>query len=142
MDPTIRSSHIWHSAISRRGFLGLSAAATGALAAGLRIPTVLADNEVATVFPRPIPGGVTAFGHPIHHFPPLPVIGFGPINEPSAITDFKGLVGITRVRGKGTGTNLETDQKTQLYYQVDNGFNTGLYIGEDGRRHHGTFAFV
>jgi|SRR5579864_6793549 len=142
MDVPNRPIQLWHSAISRRRFLGLSAAATGALAAGLRVPTVFAHNKAATVFPRPIPGGVTAFGHPIHHFPPVPVISPGPINEPSAMTDFKGLVGITRVRGTGTGTNLATGQETTLYYQVDNGFNSGLYVGEDGKRHRGTFAFV
>ena len=75
-------------------------------------------------------------------FPPVPVFGPGPINEPSEITDFNGLVGICRVTGAGTGTDLATGTQTRLSYQVDNGFMSGLYVGEDGRKHHGTFAFI
>jgi hypothetical protein len=130
-------------AMSRRRFLGATAAATGALAAsGLWTPAALADRRVATVFPRPIPGGVSPFGIFIHHFPPVPVFPPGPINEPSQITDFNGLVGITRVFGSGTGKDRATGATSRLNFQVDNGFMSGLYVGEDGRRHHGTFAFV
>ena len=130
-------------AMSRRRFLGATAAATGALAAsGLWAPAALADHPVATVLPRPIPGGVSPFGIFIHHFPPVPVFSPGPINEPSEITDFNGLVGVTRVTGSGTGKNRATGATSRLNFQVDNGFMSGLYVGEDGRRHHGTFAFV
>jgi hypothetical protein len=125
--------------------LGAAAATAGALATGLRIPPVFADNDkLATVFPRPIPGGVTVkFPTPapevdvfIHHFPPtVPNDGL-PISEPSQITDFNGVVGVTRVIGRGTGTT------GALSYQVDNGFMSGLYRGEDGLMHHGTFAFI
>jgi hypothetical protein len=136
--------HFWDMAMTRRKFLGSAALAGGAaVTAGMWIPEfVQADmDELATVFPRPIPGGViTPFGL-IHHFPPIPFPA-GSINEPSAITDFNGLVGITRVVGSGIGTNTETGHQTTLSYQVDNGFNTGLYVGEDGRTHHGTFAFI
>jgi hypothetical protein len=99
-------------------------------------------DELATVFPLPIAGGVSPFGIFIHHFPPVPVFAPGPINEPSQITDFNGLVGVTRVTGAGTGTDLATGAQTRLTYQVDNGFMSGLYVGEDGANHHGTFAFV
>jgi hypothetical protein len=133
----------WHRTLSRRGFLSATAAATGALAMGFRAPAVVADNdELATVFPLPIPGGVSPFGIFIHHFPPVPVLGPGPINEPSQIFDFNGLVGITRVTGAGTGTDTSTGVQTRLSFQVDNGFMSGLYRGEDGRMHHGTSAFV
>jgi hypothetical protein len=130
-------------AISRRGFLRATGAVTGALVLpGGLASSALAAEDVATVFPRPIPGGVAPFGIPIHHFPPLPLFGPGPINEPSEITDFNGLVGQTRVTGSGTGKNLTTGTTSRLTFQVDNGFMSGLYIGEDGRKHHGTFAFV
>ena len=138
-----RINHLaWHS-ISRRQFLGAAAATAGALATGLRIPNVLADgDELATVFPLPIPGtfpvtlGTQTFL--IHHFPPVvPNPGF-PINEPSQITDFNGVVGVCRVKGTGAGTGFTGP----LHYQVDNGFMSGLYRGEDGRMHHGTFAFI
>lgn len=134
--------HLWWHSVSRRQFLGAAAAATGALATGLRIPSVLADNdELATVFPRPIPGGVTvpfpdATSVFVHHFPSVVPNGALPISEPSEITDFNGVVGLCRVHGSGVGSS------GPLNYQVDNGFMSGLYRGEDGRMHHGTFAFI
>jgi hypothetical protein len=138
-------SHFWDVPLTRRKFLGSAALASGAAAAaGVWMPELAsaADEDLATVFPRPIPGGVTPLGVFIHHFPPVPVLAPGPINEPSQITDFNGVVGITRVTGNGTGKDLKTGGSTRFSYQVDNGFMSGLYIGEDGRRHHGTFAFV
>lgn len=134
--------HRWHL-LSRRQFLGAAAATAGALATGLRMPNVLADNdELATIFPLPIPGGVTAGPFPdgfsafVHHFPsPVPNDHL-PISEPSEITDFNGVVGLCRVRGAGVGTT------GPLSFQVDNGFMSGLYRGEDGRMHQGTFAFI
>lgn len=138
-------THFLKVPITRRKFLGSAALAGGAaLAAGAWWPELAqADmDELASVYPLPIPGGVTAFGAHIHHYPPVPLLGSGPINEPSAMTDFNGLVGVTRVLGNGTGTNTQTGATTRLVYQVDNGFNSGLYLGEDGRTHHGTFAFI
>lgn len=131
--------------MSRRAFLGSAALAGGAaLTAETWMPIVAkADaDRVATVLPRPIGIGVRPFGIPIHHFPPDPLLGPAAINEPSQITDFNGMVGICRVTGAGTGTNLESGATTRYTYQVDNGFMDGLYVGEDGRHHHGTFAFV
>ena len=143
MNSTDDGSRLWHSAISRRTFLGAAAVATGAVAAGLQAPLALAAHgSLPTVFPRPIPGGVSPFGIFIHHFPPVPLLGPGPINEPSQITDFNGLVGVCRVTGSGTGTDTSTGMTSRLNYQVDNGFMSGLYVGEDGLEHHGTFAFV
>jgi hypothetical protein len=140
-----RNSHLWWHSVSRRQFLGAAAATAGALATGLRIPPVFAhSDELASVFPLPIPGGITVkFPLPppeldvfVHHFPPtVPNPGL-PISEPSQITDFNGVVGVTRVIGTGVGT------AGALSYQVDNGFMSGLYRGEDGRMHHGTFAFI
>lgn len=137
--------HFWMRPISRRAFLGSAALAGGAaLTAQTWMPIVArADSdEAATVLPRPIGIGVAPFGIPIHHFPPDPLFGPGPINEPSQITDFNGMVGVCRVKGAGTGTDLTTGARTRYSYQVDNGFMDGLYVGEDGRHHHGTFAFV
>jgi len=137
--------HFWMRPITRRTFLGSAALAGGAaVTAGAWLPRLaLADFDgVATVFPRPIPGGVAPFGIPIHHFPPVPLFGPAAINEPSEITDFNGMVGVCRVTGTGTGTKLSTGAQTTLSYQVDNGFMDGLYVGEDGQKHHGTFAFV
>jgi hypothetical protein len=99
-------------------------------------------DGVATVFPKPIGIGAVPFGVPVHHFPPVPVQLPGPINEPSQITDFNGMVGICRVTGAGTATDEATGATSRLNFQVDNGFMDGLYVGEDGQTHHGTFAFV
>jgi hypothetical protein len=131
--------------LSRRRLLGTAAAATGALAMpGLWASTAHAESKAARIAPRPIPGGVEpgGFGILVHHFPPVPLLGPGPINEPSEITDFDGLVGATRVTGFGTGTDHATGTRSRLSFQVDNGFMSGLYVGEDGRAHNGTFAFV
>jgi len=137
--------HFWTRPITRRTFLGSAALAGGAAAtAGAWLPQLAKANfdGTATVFPRPIGIGVAPMGFPIHHFPPFPVLGPAVINEPSQITDFNGMVGICRVTGAGTGTNLSTHATTRYSYQVDNGFMDGLYVGEDGKTHHGTFAFV
>jgi hypothetical protein len=138
-------AHFWMRPITRRTFLGSAALAGGVAAtAGASLPQLArADFDgTATVFPEPIPGGVAPFGIPIHHFPPVPVLGPGPINEPSQITDFNGMVGICRVTGAGTATDETTGATSRLNFQVDNGFMDGLYVGEDGRTHHGTFAFI
>jgi hypothetical protein len=138
-------THLWTRPISRRSFLGSVAIAGGAAVTAAAWLPQLAKADFdggATVFPRPIGIGVAPFGIPIHHFPPVPVLGPAVINEPSQITDFNGMVGICRVTGAGTGTDLSTGTTTRLNFQVDNGFMDGLYVGEDGLTHHGTFGFV
>lgn len=139
--------HFWEHGVSRRQFLGASALSAGALATGgLWKPLLaLAGDRVATVAPRPIPGGITVPFNPpvfIHHFPPVTGLPLGSINDPSTITDFNGFVGVCRVRGQGTGTDTSTGVQTTLQYQVDNGFMDGVYVGVDGKDHRGTFAFV
>ena len=138
-------AHLLTRTMTRRAFLGSAALAGGAAAtASALLPQIAkADFDgVATVFPNPIGIGVAPFGIPIHHFPPVPAFGPTAINEPSQITDFNGMVGVCRVKGAGTATALATNTKTRLTFQVDNGFMDGLYVGEDGNTHHGTFAFV
>jgi len=137
---SLRHHHVWGRPLSRREFIGASIITAGAAAtAGLLRPVIaLAGDRVAGVAPQPIPGGVSPFGIFIHHFPPAP----GVVNEPSQITDFNGFVGICRVRGQGTGTDLATGVPSRLNYQVDNGFMDGVYVGVDGKDHRGTFAFV
>jgi hypothetical protein len=95
--------------------------------------------------PNAIPGGVAPFAPfaiRIHHLPPTPGIPVANINEPSQITDFSGFVGLTRIRGGGTGVNTQSGQTQALAFQADMGFNQGKFIGTDGRHHEGTFAFV
>src|SRR5262249_16793606 len=75
-------------------------------------------------------------GAVIHHFPP------GPANEPSQISDFRGLVANSRVTGSGIGVDMNTGAETPLTFQLDMGIMDGLYIGQDDRRHGGVFAFI
>ena len=139
-----------HKQLSRRD---LVRSATGAvLGAGLLRPTFayasgeLDDSEpAACVGPNPIPGGVTAlkpFGIFVHHNPLNPATPLANINDPSQITDFQGFVGLTHIRGGGTGTNTMTGASMALAFQADMGFSQGAFIGTDGQQHQGTFAFV
>lgn len=94
---------------------------------------------------KPIPGGIVPFnpfGVPVHHNPLNPAVALADISDPAEITDFDGLVGLTHIRGGGTGTDTTTGAMTPLAYQADMGFVQGKFIGIDGAQHRGTFAFV
>ena len=137
------------SGSSRRAFLGT---AGGVLGAGLLPPTLAYaqgnDDDKRhdeSAQPNPIPGGVAPFapfGVFIHHNPLKPGVALNSINDPCQITDFDGFVGLTHIRGGGTGTNTLTGVSTPMAYQADMGFSKGKFIGTDGRHHDGTFAFV
>jgi len=77
-----------------------------------------------------------------HHNPLNPATSLANISDPSQITDFDGFVGLTHIRGGGTGTDTSKGAMTTLAYQADMGFGQGKFIGIDGRSHNGTFAFV
>jgi hypothetical protein len=94
---------------------------------------------------NPIPGGVIPFkpfGVVVHHNPLNPATPLANINDPSQITDFDGVVGLTHIRGGGTGTDTTTGATTPLAFQADMGFGQGKFIGVDGHPLRGTFAFV
>jgi len=127
----------------------LRGAAGTALGAGLLRPSFVPaeddDGNAACVGPNPIPGGVPGlkpFGIFIHHNPLNPAKPLADINDPSQITDFDGFVGLTHIRGGGTGTDTLTGATTRLAFQADMGFSQGKFIATDGRQHRGTFAFV
>src|SRR5260370_30402325 len=134
--------------LSRRSLIRVGASAV--VGAGLlRSKRAFADDDgehAACALANPIPGGVTPFkpfGVVVHHNPlsianRLAVTG---INDPSQITDFDGFVGLTHIRGSGTGTDSVTGPST-MAFQADMGFSQGKFIGADGRQHEGTFAFV
>ena len=93
---------------------------------------------------NPIPGGVMAlapYGIFVHHNPLNPANPLASIHDPSQITDFDGFVGLTHIRGGGTGRD-STGATISLAYQADMGFSKGKFIGADGRVHHGTQVFV
>lgn len=138
-----------HKWLSRRDLVRSAAGAV--LGAGfLRPKFAYASGEPdgdsnACVGPNPIPGGVTAlkpYGIFVHHNPLNPANPLASINDPSQITDFDGFVGLTHIRGGGTGTNTMTGATMRLAFQADMGFSQGTFVGSDGQPHQGTFAFV
>jgi len=144
-------THTHRSGASRRVFLGRVANAGTVLGAGLLSPKSAQAVNGALLFtiegarPNPIPGGIapfTPFGVFIHHNPLNPTIALANLSDPSQITDFNGFVGLTHIRGGGTGTNTLTGATTPLAFQADMGFSQGEYVGTDGHQHQGTFAFV
>ena len=132
--------------LSRRD---LVSAAGVVLGAGFLRPELIYarddDGPAACVGPNPIPGGVTAlapYGIFVHHNPLNPTIPLANVNDPSQITDFDGFVGLTHIRGGGMGTNTMTGASVPLAFQADMGFSQGTFVGTDGQKHRGTFAFV
>ena len=136
--------------LSRRNLIrGVAGTALGANLIGSKLAYARDeddDNEhEPCAGPNPIPGGVTAlkpFGIFVHHNPLNPATPIAHINDPSQITDFDGFVGLTHIRGGGTGTDTATGATTRLAFQADMGFSQGKFIGTDGQQHRGTFAFV
>jgi hypothetical protein len=126
--------HFWERILTRRRFIG-----TSALLGGAAITSPMwssAGASAATmVDPKPIPQTI-APGAPFH----LQLLS--PNTEPSSITDFKGIVGGVDLLGTGVGTDTKTGVKTPLFTAIDNRFMQGVYVGVDGKRHHGTLGFV
>jgi hypothetical protein len=103
-------------------------AATGAAAtASLWVP-VLA--EASGVDPTPIPE--TIFPGTQFHIQ-LPGLG----NEPSAITNLDGVVGLATVSGTGTASDGKSS-----FFDADMRFIQGTYLGVDNQTHKGVFGFV
>ena len=134
--------------LSRRTLLRSTAGTV--LGAGLFHPNwAFADNHhdskpTDCVGPNPIPGGVMAlapYGIFVHHNPLNPANPLASIHDPSQITDFDGVVGLTHIRGGGTGKD-STGATMPLAYQADMGFSQGKFIGRDGRVQQGTQVFV
>jgi hypothetical protein len=152
LDPIAKS--LERKRLSRRNLIrGAMGAVTGV---GLyRSTPAFADNKndnkhdhadhLGCNLVNPIPGGVVPFkpfGVIVHHNPLNPAVPLANISDPSQITDFDGVVGLTHIRGGGTGTNTVTGATTPLAFQADMGFSQGKFIGTDGRPHQGTLAFV
>jgi hypothetical protein len=124
--------------VSRRNFL-TNAAGTAGLAFWIPQPAQAGQGQGKSADPKPIPGGVSPLGIFIHHFPAQPTATpLQALNEPSQITDFKGFVGLNRIRGAGTGSGFADT----LAFQADMGFMKGVFIAEDGNLHQGVFGFI
>src|SRR6201981_706605 len=133
-------SHMWQHVFSRRQLMKTAAGTAGlGMISGLGVPN-LARAQAGSGEPKPIPGGVMAFGVPVHHFP-LPLSVGKPLSEingPSEITDFNGFVGGVHILGEGNGTGFDTP----LGFQTDMGFMQGEFLGESCETHNWTFVFI
>jgi hypothetical protein len=136
--------HFWHRARSRRAVVQTAAGLVlGGLAAS-RMNRGLAQ-EATNVSPKPIAGGGFEVEGELLH-----VYDYIPGNEPSTIGDFRGLVAINHLQGEGTvlrgsnsgGMSTPTATGDRLVYDADMRVMKGLYIGEDGQEHEGTFGFI
>jgi hypothetical protein len=132
----LHHQHVRRSTLSRRGFLGASGAAVGALVgAGMLAPAGKLAAKTVNAAPNPIPNGETVSGQLFRLF------FFGPGKEPATINDFNGFVGVADVRGTGTATNPDGSTET-LLFDTDMRFMKGVYVAQDGGVHKGTFGFV
>lgn len=145
--PGIGHAHFWERALSRRSVL-LGAGAVAGLVAGARtFPPRFGTPALAAsgADPRPIPGGILVLDERrfVHGYPPgraNPLDASSPINEPSTITDFDGVVAITQTLGQGTG--VEHGIEAAMTFDSDMRFMAGRYVGMDGQMHEGAFGFI
>lgn len=127
-------AHFWERAMSRGALIkGAAGAGGAAVTSGLWMPALARAGRRTTAAPKPVPPNPALGG--LHIYLP------GENAEPSSITDLNGFVGIGAVTGAGTAT-LADGSTQRLFFEVDNRFMRGEYVGEDGRLHHGTFAFT
>jgi hypothetical protein len=142
VDRPARAPGHWH--VSRRNFIG-TAAGLGAVGAvlgpGLSGPALAGPGAGE---PNPIPHVTPGPFGPIHFFFPGAVEGVDANtgHDPSTITDFNGFVGVCDVAGNATGMNTTTGVTVADNYTADLRFMSGVFVGQDGREHNGTFAFV
>ena len=134
---SLSSPHHARHMPSRRVFIGgAAAAATGAsLGSGLLWPAAGSAVAHSNRAPKPTTATFTVGGLTFH------ATSFGRGMDPSSITDFNGLVGVADVRGKGTARNPDGSVET-LLFDTDMRFMKGVYVGQDGAVHRGTFGFV
>ena len=138
-DEPFRRFHSDARNVTRRGFLSTAAGAAGLAVASEFVLAPLATAAEKTAEPKPIPGGSMLAGVPIHHNPlPTTAIPLTQINDPSEIGDFNGMIIDTQIRGLGTGTGLAAP----VSFRADMGAMQGVYVGEDGKHHHGSFVFI
>jgi hypothetical protein len=131
----ITPHHRHFRGLSRRGFVAGTAGAGAALGASLLVPGRALATKPPNAAPNPIPAGEIVFGQLFH------VYFFGPGKMPATITDFNGFVGVAQVQGTGTATNPNNTTET-LLFDTDMRFMQGVYVGQDGANHQGTFGFV
>jgi hypothetical protein len=130
-------AHFWERALSRRTFLGAAGLAGGAVVTSSMWTPLIAEAaaEPAPPSPIPIPYG-SIVGGKLFHFN-FPVAN----TDVSSIFDFKGVVGVADINGPGAGVH-NGKPLNGATFGSDNRFMQGVYVGSDGERHRGTFAFI
>lgn len=140
--------------LSRRNLIrGAASTAAGAgilLGSGLRISASADDDGEGQdgkcrAVPRPIPHISTPPG--THFFFPGPVDASATTSpdtghDPSIITDFRGVIANADLIFSGTGTDLNTGMSATYDFHADMRFMSGVFVGLDNERHHGTIGFI
>jgi hypothetical protein len=128
-------THFWERALTRRQFLATTGLAGGAVMTSSIWMPMLAEAG-GSAAPTPIPYGST-INDALFHFL-FPVAD----TDVSSIFNFKGVVGVADIDGPGAGTHKGKPLPANAQFGSDNRFMKGTYIGTDGKRHRGTFAFI
>jgi hypothetical protein len=140
---TLFARHLaWHTAISRRTFLGAGIGAFGAaLGAGLLRPVAASAASPGIGNVLPIPTILEPFAGVEIHVQAPPFTGAN--TDPSTVWNFQGASGIAFIDTSVTRTNRKTGEQ-QMLPSTDNHmtFMQGMYIGRDGHVREGTFSFV
>ena len=116
---------------------------TAAGAAGLLLGSSLLSPARAAgrADPRPIPGGFSEFGAFLP--PALSESGHRAIRKtPRPSPTSTGTSAWRTSKGMGTHTDKTTGLVSHLPYRVDLRFMKGVYVGKDGKPHHGAFAAI
>ena len=124
--------------LSRRQVLIRGAAAAGGVAGlGLLEPAVALARGHGN--PNPIPGGLDESFTPVPSNPFIHVLapGLGPQLEMATITDFKGVIGASEIRGTARGSDGSTWD-----FDTDMRFMQGTYVDRNGQVRKGSFGFI
>ena len=124
--------------LSRRQVIVRGAVAAGGLAGlGLLEPSFALARGHGT--PNPIPGGLDGSFTPVPSNPFIHVLapGLGPQLEMATITDFKGVIGASEIRGTAHGSD-----GTTWDFDTDMRFMQGTYVAANGQVRKGSFGFV
>ena len=133
--------------LSRREVLVKGAAAAGGLAGlGLLDPALVLARGLhgpghghGHGEPRPIPGGLDTNFQPVPNDPFIHVLapGLGPQLEMATITDFKGVIGASEIRGVARGSDGSIWD-----FDTDMRFMQGTFVDMSGHVRKGSFGFI
>jgi hypothetical protein len=124
--------------LSRRQVLVRGAAVAGGFAGlGLLEPALALARGHGT--PNPIPGGLDESFAPVPSDPFIHVLapGLGPQLEMATITDFRGVIGASEIRGTARGSDGSIWD-----FDTDMRFMQGTYVDANGQVRKGSFGFV